>query len=401
MAKVCIIGFGCVGSGTYEILKENKDLISMRTGETVDVKYVVDIRDFTGHEIAPIVTTDFDAVLSDKEVDIVIETMGGTTFAYQYTKAALESKKSVVTSNKELVAAKGDELFAIARKNGVKYFYEAAVGGGIPIIRPLITSLGANKITEITGILNGTTNYILTNMLSGSVSFEKALFEAQKLGYAESNPSADVDGFDTGKKISILSSMVLGKKVNYEDVYTEGITAVTEEDTRYAAAMDCVIKLIGKYKSTETGDEVYVAPMLVKSDSPLYKVDDVFNGILVNGDMLGQALFYGKGAGKLATASAVVSDVMEVVKDAKDDVVPAWVPCNEKITKDFGEVCASFFVRIKSSDNMLSLAVSRFKDERIFEIIEGEFALVTPCMKVSEAEKLLEGIDVIKKYMFA
>ena len=400
MAKVCIIGFGCVGSGTYEVLKQNSSLISMRTGETVDVKYVVDIRDFSGHEVAPLVTTNFETVLNDDEVTVVVETMGGTTIAYDYTLAALSHGKSVVTSNKELVAAKGDELFEVAAQNGVKYFYEASVGGGIPIIRPLITCLGANKITEITGILNGTTNYILTNMLKKGESFENALRQAQELGYAESNPTADVEGFDTGKKISILSSMAVGKKVNFEDVYTQGITTVTAEDTQYADALDCVIKLIGKMKFD--GDElcVYVAPMFVKKDNPLYVIEDVFNGILVNTDMLGEALFYGKGAGKHATASAVVSDIMEVVKGSKDDLVVPWTSCNETIVKDYSSVKGSFVVRIKNEGTAFADAISRFNGEKTIEILDGEFALVVSDITVGELDEKLSGLEVIRKYMF-
>lgn len=400
MAKVCIIGFGCVGSGTYEILKENNKIIAMRTGETVDVKYIVDIRDFSGHEVAPLVTTNFDTVLSDEEVGIVIETMGGTTIAYDYTKAALLSGKSVVTSNKELVASKGDELFKIAKEKGVKYFYEASVGGGIPIIRPLISSLGANNIEEITGILNGTTNYILTNMLKNGESFEKALSTAQELGYAESNPSADVDGFDTGKKISILASMSIGEKVNFEDVYTEGISAVSSEDTQYAASLDAVIKLIGKFRKTESGCEVYVAPMLVKKDNPLYTVDDVFNGILVNGDMLGDAMFYGKGAGKHATASAVVSDVMEIVKNAPDQNIVPWTSSEGGNVVPFGKVKASFMVRISATGNNFTKALSAFKNEKTMEIFENEFALITEPMSFDELTEKLNGLDVISKYMF-
>ena len=401
MAKVCIIGFGCVGSGTYEVLKENKHLIEMRTGETVDVKYIVDIRDFSGHEVAPFVTTNFDDVLSDEEVSIVIETMGGTSFAYDYTKRALESGKNVVTSNKELVALKGDELFALAKENGVNYFYEASVGGGIPIIRPLISSLGANKVTEITGILNGTTNYILTNMLKNGTSFAECLSEAQKLGYAESDPTADVEGFDTGKKISILSSMVVGKKVNFENVYTEGITKVSSEDAHYAEALGCAIKLIGKYKDTEDGAEVFVAPMFVGKESPLHHIDDVFNGILVYGDMLGESLFYGRGAGMLATASAVVSDVMEIVKGAPDHSKLPWSACNENIVKDYNDVKARFFVRIKDSNGAMSKVINAFSGEKTIELYDGEFAVITPCISVKELGTVLSDVEIISRYMFA
>ncbi len=401
MAKVCIIGFGCIGSGTYEVLKENKDIIAKRVGETIEVKYVVDIRDFSQHEVAPLVTTDFSKVLSDSEVTIVVEAMGGTTYAYDYSKAALESGKTVVTSNKELVAAKGDELSKLAESKGVKYLYEASVGGGIPIIRPMTSSLGANNITEITGILNGTTNYILTKMLCDGAKFETALSNAQKLGYAESDPTADVEGFDTGKKISILSSMAIGKKVNFEDVHTEGITKVTLEDIEYAEAIDSTIKLIGKFKRCDDGDEVLVAPMIISKDSPLYGVDDVFNAILVKGDMLGDSLYYGRGAGKLATASAVVSDVMDAVYNASSPYKPAWESSDSKIIKNYADIKAAFMVRIKAADGALDLVLSRFNNAKTMEIKAGEFAVITEEITVDTLNASLEGLDVISAYAFA
>ncbi len=327
--------------------------------------------------------------------------MGGVGPAYTYTKAALEHGKSVVTSNKELVASKGDELFQIARQNGCKYFYEASVGGGIPIIRPMLTSLNANNINEITGILNGTTNYILTKMFKEGTDFNTAVSDAQKLGYAERDPSADVEGHDTCKKISILSSIVLGKKVNYEDVYTQGITAITSEDTEYAEALGCAIKLIGRFKNSSDGAEVFVSPMLVEKSSPLYGVEDVFNAVKVTGDMLGDALFYGKGAGKLATASAVVSDIIEVVKDAKDDINVSWMPCSDRIIKDYSAVRGSFLVRITGEPNAFETALERFDNVKTLEIKEGEFAVVTGELSVGELEASLEGLNVISRFMFA
>lgn len=401
MAKVCIIGFGCIGSGAYEILKENKDIISKRAHEDIEVKYIVDIRDFSQHEVAPYVTDNFDKVLADDEVDIVIESMGGVTYAYEYTKAALKKGKNVVTSNKELVAAKGDELFALAKENGCKYFYEASVGGGIPIIRPLLTSLNANNITQISGILNGTTNYILTKMIKEGTSFDDAVSQAQKLGYAERDPSADVEGHDACKKISILSSMALGKKVNFEDVYTRGITEITLADTKYAEALGCAIKLIGRFKKTDCGAEVFVSPMFVPSDSPLYSVEDVFNAIMVTGDMLGDALFYGKGAGKLATASAVISDVIEVVKGSMDDINVPWESCKEKIIADYNDVKGSFVARISNKDGAMSLALNRFENVKTLEIIDGEFAIITQEMTVCDFNKALDGLDVLNSFMFA
>ncbi len=401
MAKVCIIGFGCIGSGTYEVLKQNKDIIAKRAGEEIDVKYIVDIRDFSQHEVAPLVTTDFSKVLADDEVTVVAETMGGTTYAYDYTKAALESGKSVITSNKELVALKGDELSKLAEAKGVKYFYEAAVGGGIPVIRTVSDSLGANNITEITGILNGTTNYILTKMLTEGTKFEDALSDAQKLGYAEQNPTADVEGFDTGKKISILSSMALGRKVNFEDVYTEGITKVTLEDIEYAEAVGCTIKLIGKFKRSLDGEDVLVAPMLIHNSSPLYGVDDVFNAVLINGDMLGDSLYYGRGAGKLATASAVVSDIMNAVENVSSRYTPAWESADERIIKTHDDYSASFMIRLSALEGAYEKALAAFDNAKTIEIKDGEFAVITQDITVAQLKKAISNLEVISVYAFA
>jgi len=397
MAKICIIGFGCIGSGTYEILKKNAKSISRKAGEDIEVKYIIDIRDFSSHEASSLFTSDFDKVLNDDEVTVVVETMGGVGPAYEYTKAALEKGKNVVTSNKELVAIKGDELFALAAKNGVKYFYEASVGGGIPIIRPILTSLGSNEITEITGILNGTTNYILTKMFKDGDTFDNALKTAQELGYAERNPSADVDGFDTGKKISILSSMVIGKKVNHEDVHTLGITKITLEDTKYAEKMGYSIKLLGRFKNVGGEYEVMVEPMFVAKTSPLSGVEDVFNGIFVNGDMLGDAMFYGRGAGKLPTASAVVADVIEVVKGAKDDIVVPWVPCDENIVKDYGKVSSKFFVRVKNGCK--DCITKAFVNAEIIDVTDSEAAFVTDVMTVDELNEKLNGFELLNRFM--
>lgn len=401
MAKICIIGFGCIGSGTYEVLKQNSDIISKRAGQPIDVKYIIDIRDFSQHEVAPLVTKDFSKVLSDKEVTVVVETMGGVTYAYDYTKAALESGKSVVTSNKELVAAKGDELALLAKQKGVKYLYEASVGGGIPIIRTIISSLGANNIEEIEGILNGTTNYILTKMITEGTEFSKALSDAQKLGYAEQNPTADIEGFDTGKKISILSSIALGTKVNFEDVHTEGITGVSLEDIEYAEAVDSTIKLIGKFKKTEKGNEVIVAPMLIEKASPLYGVDDVFNAVLVKGDMLGESLYYGKGAGMLATASAVVSDIMDAVYNAGSDYEPAWIGTEDMIIVPYEQIKMAFMIRIKNTVGAINKALDAFDNAKVLEIKDGEFAVITGEITVEQLNSALAGMDVISKYAIA
>ena len=327
--------------------------------------------------------------------------MGGVGAAYEYTKAALEKGKSVVTSNKELVAIKGDELFQLASKNGVKYFYEASVGGGIPIIRPILTSLGSNEIKEITGILNGTTNYILTKMFKDGESFDNALKTAQELGYAERNPSADVDGHDTCKKISILSSMIIGKKVNHEDVHTTGITAITLEDTKYAEKMGYSIKLLGRFKNIDGEYEVMVEPAFVKNDSPLAGVEDVFNGIFVNGDMLGEAMFYGRGAGKLPTASAVVADVIEVVKGAKDDIVVPWVSCDKKIIKDYEKISSRFFVRVKSNGrNEAELRIKKeFSNVEVIDITDTEAAFVTGVVTIAELNNKLKAFELLSRFM--
>lgn len=401
MAKICIIGFGCVGSGTYEIIKKNQTSIARRAGDDIEVKYIVDIRDFSSHEESYLFTSDFKKVLNDDEVSIVVETMGGVGPAYEYTKSALESGKSVVTSNKELVAVKGDELFALAKANGVKYFYEASVGGGIPIIRPMVTSLSPNEITEITGILNGTTNYILTQMFKEGTSFDDALKTAQKLGYAESNPAADVEGHDTCKKISILSSMVMGKKVNYEDVHTEGITNICCEDTKYAEKLNCSIKLLGRFKNIDGNSEAVVAPMLVNNTNPLSGVEDVFNEIFVTGDMLGDAMFYGRGAGKLPTASAVVADIIEIVKSKDADFSVPWDSCDKKIIKNYEDICSSFFVRIKTSDKEKTLDdIKNISSGNVIsDLFDDELAFTTDIISVKELNENISKFNVLNTFM--
>lgn len=396
MAKICIVGFGCIGSGVYEIIRNNAKSIARKSGEEIDIKYIVDIRDFSDHSESGLFTKDFDKVLSDDEVDVVVETIGGIEPAFTFTKSALEKGKSVVTSNKELVSIKGDELFAIAKMHGVHYFYEASVGGGIPIIRPLLTSLGSNNITRIEGILNGTTNYILTKMFKEGETFDSALSDAQKLGYAERDPSADVGGHDTCKKISILSSMIIGKKVSHENVHTVGITAITPGDIKAAEKLGCEVKLIGKFQNTESGCEVYVEPMFVCRDNPLSGVEDVFNGIFVSGDMLGDAMFYGRGAGKLPTASAVVADVIEAVKDSSDDIVVPWEPSDEKNILNYDDVRAKFAVRTSSSASDIN---DSFGGVNVTAADSDEIVFVTEEMTVRELNMRLDGLNVISKFM--
>ena len=345
MIKVAILGYGTVGSGVVEVLTTNAGIIAKRAGQEVGVKYVLDLRDFPGDPIQSKVVHDFQVILDDPEVDIVVETMGGTKPAYEFVKKALLAGKSVCTSNKELVAAYGAELVHLAKSKSVNFLFEASVGGGIPVIRPLNQSLTADKILKINGILNGTTNYILTKMAKEGSDFDVVLKEAQELGYAEKDPTADVEGYDACRKIAILTSLAYGKQVNYEEVYTEGITKITAEDFKYAEKLEAAIKIFGS--SRKEGGKLYamVAPQMIRRDNPLFAVEGVFNAICVTGNMLGDVMFYGKGAGKEATASAVVSDVVDAVKHMNINVMTIWED-EKMIVEPMEEMENRFFVRI-------------------------------------------------------
>ena len=320
MIKVAIMGYGTIGSGVYEVLTGNRDKIAANVGQEVQVKYILDLRDFPGSPVEDKIVHDFQVIADDLEVQIVVETMGGLNPAYPFVKTCLEAGKNVVTSNKALVATHGTELLAIAREKQVNFQFEASVGGGIPIIRPLYECLMGEQIQEITGILNGTTNFILTKMDKEGASFDTVLKEAQELGYAERNPEADVEGYDTCRKIAILTAMATGKEVDFEDIQTEGITKITDVDFKYADKMGTSIKLFGT--SRMNGDQVFawVAPLMIGKSHPLYVVNDVFNGIIVKGNMLGTSMFYGSGAGKLPTASAVVADIIEEAKNLHHNI---------------------------------------------------------------------------------
>ena len=324
MIKIAILGYGVVGSGIYEVIMGHLDEIKDRTHEEIEVKYILDLRDFdVPHK--HLFVKDFDVILKDPEVAIVVEAMGGLHPAYDFAKAALENGKSVVTSNKEVVAEKGGELLNLAKKKNLNYLFEASVGGGIPIIRPINQCLAANNIDSVAGILNGTTNYILTEMFTNGKTFEAALKEAQNKGYAEANPSADVDGLDACRKICILASLCFGKHIYPKTVYTEGIRNIDNEVVALAEANGSIIKLIGKASLEKNGKiAVMVAPFVIKKSSPLYSVNDVFNGILVRGDALGDAMFYGKGAGKLPTASAAVADIIDGMKHMHSRKYLCW-----------------------------------------------------------------------------
>lgn len=312
MINIAVLGYGTIGSGVVEVLRINGDSIFKRAGDEINVKYVLDLKEFPGDPIMDILVHDADIILDDPEVKIVVEVMGGVEPAYSFVKKALLNGKSVVTSNKELVAKHGAELLDLAKEKNLNFLFEASVGGGIPIIRPLNQSLTADEIVEITGILNGTTNYILSKMSEEDIDFETALKNAQALGYAERDPSADVDGHDACRKIAILSSLAYGMQVDFEDIYTEGISHITDIDIQYAKALKARIKLFASSIRDED-ESVYamVAPVMIRADHPLYSVNDVFNGIYVKGNVIGDVMFYGSGAGKLPTASAVVADVVD------------------------------------------------------------------------------------------
>ena len=313
MVNVAILGFGVVGSGAAEVLHNNRAVIEKKLGTPVAVKRILDLREFPDSPFGHLVTHDFNDILNDKDIQIVAEMMGGSHPAYDFTKACLEAGKSVVTSNKEVVARFGAELLELAEKNGVRYLFEASVGGGIPIIRPMVNDLASNEILSVNGILNGTTNYLLTQMLENGTAYEDALKDAQKKGYAEANPAADVEGLDAARKIVILAALAFGTLLSPDKIHCEGITKITAEDAETAKALGCSVKLIGHTELVDGKVLAMVSPRMIPAANPLSGVPDVFNGILVDANMLGEAMFYGKGAGKLPTASAVVADIIDIV----------------------------------------------------------------------------------------
>jgi homoserine dehydrogenase len=395
MINVAVLGYGTVGSGVVEVLTTNHDNISKRAGQEINVRYVLDLRDFPGDPVEKILVHDYNVILNDPEVDIVVEVMGGINPAYQFTKDALLAGKSVATSNKELVATHGSELLAIAKEKKVNYLFEASVGGGIPIIRPLNQSLTADKITEITGILNGTTNYILSKMTDEGLDFDTVLKEAQEKGYAERNPEADVEGYDACRKIAILASLAYGKQVDYQDIYTEGITKITDTDIAYAKKLNASIKLFGTCKNTDGTVYCMVAPFMIDAEHPLFNVNGVFNGIFVNGNMLGDTMFYGKGAGKLPTASAVVADVVDAAKHKGTNIMTIWE--QDKLTLGSMESFkCRFFVRVKGTDRATveeSFGGVTFLDSEK----EGEMGFITEALSQKDFAQKSEKLDVINR----
>ena len=389
MINIAILGYGVVGSGVYEVIERNNEGILARSGRKINVKRVLDLREFEDHPRKEIFTKDFNDILTDDEISVVVETMGGVKPAYEFTKAALEAGMSVVTSNKELVATHGTELLKIAKDKNSNYLFEASVGGGIPVIRPLHNCLAANEVVEIFGILNGTTNYILTKMITEGISFDTALKQAQEKGYAERNPAADVEGHDAARKICILSSLAFGKEVDVNSVYTEGITNISLEDVSGASQMGYVIKLIGYTKQLDGKALCRVSPMLIPKSVPLSKVDDVFNAIMVRGNMVGDVMFYGPGAGKLPTASAVVGDVIDIAK-CDDNKGFGWEPAAKEYNASHSDATVRLFVRCEE-------AVDKNKAAAFGECefsADGK-CFITPAGIEADLEKILaeSGID--------
>ncbi|MCI5953139.1 MAG: homoserine dehydrogenase [Lachnospiraceae bacterium] len=350
MIHVAVLGYGTVGSGVVEVIESNNEAVSAKAGEEMHVKYILDLRDFPGDPYEDKVVHDFNVILNDPDISVVCEVMGGVGAAYQFTKQCLEAGKSVCTSNKELVAKHGAELLEIAKNKNCSYMFEASVGGGIPIIRPINKALTAEKLETISAILNGTTNYILTKMEKEGADYSETLKKAQELGYAERNPEADVEGHDACRKIAILSSLMVGKNVDSEKIYTEGITKITPADFAYAKAAGMTIKLLATSQASDDGSVMaMVAPALISREHPLAVVNDVFNGVFVTGNMLGDVMFYGRGAGKLPTASAVVSDVIDCARHiGRSSIVCIWDREEAKLV-DISETEKVFFVRAEAS----------------------------------------------------
>ena len=404
MTKIAILGYGTVGSGIATVLDTNAEWVEKSCGDKVEVKYILDLKDFPGDPHEKLFVKDINAILNDPEVKVVVETMGGVEPAHTFVKNCLEAGKHVTTSNKALVAKCGAELLSIAKEKNVNFLFEASVGGGIPIIRALQTSLTADVVEEITGIMNGTTNYILTKIEQEGSDFADVLKEAQELGYAEANPTDDVEGYDACRKIAILTSLVCGKYVDFEEIYTEGITKVTPEDMQYAKAMKRTIKLLATSRKAADTYSAMVAPFMLEKEHPLYNVHGVFNAVFVHGNMLDDAMFYGRGAGALPTASAVVADVVDMVRNSDHNTGTMWT--DEKLAMpELDAVRHAFFVRVKGDENADKAKLEEaFGKGVIVKVpaLSGEFGYVTGEIsekEFAEAYEKLEG--AISRYRLA
>lgn len=399
MVSVAIMGHGVVGSGVAEIITTHKQKLFASVGEELYIKYILDLKDFPDSPLADRFTKNFEDIVNDREVSIVVEVMGGINPAYDFVKRCLLSGKSVVTSNKELVAAHGAELLAISKETNTNFLFEASVGGGIPIIRPMNQCLVANNVSEVAGILNGTTNFILTKMINEGMEFETALKLAQDLGYAERNPEADVEGHDACRKICILASLAYGKHIYPDCVHTEGISNITLDDVKYASIWGGVIKLIGKVKRLEDKTlDIVVAPMFVPYESQLSSIDDVFNGIMVRGDCTGDVVFYGKGAGKLPTASAVVADVIDCVKHLKNRKFLFWADSDNSSVIDYKDSVTAMYIRAIADDKNVAYnkAKELFSDIHVLEnsdAKENELAFVCEPLSVGTIINNIEMLN--------
>ncbi|MDC7294887.1 MULTISPECIES: homoserine dehydrogenase [unclassified Butyrivibrio] len=399
MAKIAVLGYGTVGSGVVNVLDTNAEDVKLSAGEAVEVKYILDLRDFPGDKHEAQVVHDIEIILNDPEVEVICETMGGLEPAFTFEKRALEKGKSVCTSNKELVAAHGPELVELARQHGVSYLFEASVGGGIPVLRSINDSLKHEKIDAITGILNGTTNYILTKMDKEGADFDTVLKDAQDKGYAERNPEADVEGYDACRKIAILASLMSGKHVQYEDIYTEGISKINTADFAYARSLNMAIKLLGMCKKNSTGFYTMVAPFLIPMENSLANVNGVFNAINVHGNMLGDVMFYGKGAGKNATASAVVADVIDILKHrGRHIAVNMNAEKADLAPKD--SAVRQFFVRVPENekDKLFDIFGPEIDIVKAPEV-QGEVAVITDLISEKDFEEKLKKLDEVKGYL--
>ena len=384
MINLAVLGYGTVGSGVVEVINTNHESINRRAGEEINIKYVLDLREFPGSPIEKILVHDYEQIVNDPEVDIVVEVMGGVEPAYTFVKRALLAGKNVCTSNKALVAKHGRELMDIAKEKSINFLFEASCGGGIPIIRVINSSLTGDEIDEVTGILNGTTNYMLYKMSTEGCEFDTVLKEAQQKGYAEADPTADVEGYDACRKIAILSSLAYGEYFDFEDIYTEGITKITPEDMEYAAKLGRTIKLLGTSRKEADGScYALVAPFLIGKDSPLYSVNDVFNAVFVHGNMLGDSMFYGSGAGKLPTASAVVGDIVDAAKHLRKTIPTNWSSTPAKL-KNLDEVTGRFFVRIQADAGKQAKEIFEGAELIHLEQLADECAFITPCMTQGE-----------------
>lgn len=390
--KIAIMGFGVVGSGVGEVVTKNQEMLVKKCGEPIEIAHILDLRDFPDSEFKCF-TKDFNDILNDDEVGVVVETMGGVNPAYDFTKKLLLAGKQVITSNKELVATHGTELLKIARERNLNYLFEASVGGGIPIIRPMYSCLTAGEATDIFGILNGTTNYILTQMFQCGESFESALKAAQQKGYAEADPTADVEGFDTCRKIAILAALAFGKAIDYKKVSTEGITKITAEDVAYADKLGYSIKLIGHCKKLDDGVYAGVFPAFVPKDNPLAGINDVFNGIIVKGDDLGDVMFYGRGAGKLPTANAVVADVVDAIKHQNVNIIIKWDEYKEENQSQGDALAYAYYVRFSgvAPANVPGCSIVAFSESS-----ENEFAVLTEPKNKKQLDEFVNSLENCK-----